>query len=227
MKIQNILLIAASSVGAASAATTIPQVKPFSFVPDATVPLVFNQFDPSLGTLTRIKITTNVTKFGGSAELDNDSANPAAGTISQQVSINLSSTQVSLQDASMAPIGSGITAVTSIAPNLAGDDGDGPGIQTGGGDYLFSGFDSISTSQEGDVSPTLFGAYQGTGTFQINARGDAGSSSTLNSGVAILILPANVSGDVTIVYTYDAVPEPTTAVLGAVGALALLRRRRR
>lgn len=224
MKALHILTLAASLSGFCSAATII-QTQNFSFVPAGTVPLTFNQFDTSLGTLTSITITTNVTKIGGSLFVDNESATPASGNISQSVTINLTSV-VGLVDASFAPIGTGVTATSTYAASVLADDGDGPGVQTTGPDYDGTAFGPTSTSQTKNVNTLAFSGYEGVGTYLINAGGLQGFNTSAIGGAAVAIDPATVSGDVTITYTYT-VPEPSAALLGGLGSLALLRRRRR
>ena len=64
----------------------------------------------------------------------------------------------------------------------------------------------------------------GTGTYTINANGLQGVDASAFGGAAATFTPALVTGDVTI--TYNFVPEPGAALLGGLGFLALLRRRR-
>lgn len=223
MKALHTLTLAASLVGVCSAATIV-QTQNFSFVPAGTAPLTFNQFDTSLGTLTSITITTNVVKTGGSLFVDNESATAASGNINQSVTINLTSS-VGLVDSTFSPIGTGVTATSTYAASVGGDDGDGPSVQTTGPDYDGTSFGPVSTSQTKDVNTAAFGGYQGVGTYVINAGGVQGFDTSAIGGAAVAIDPATVSGDVTITYTYT-VPEPSSALLGGIGCLALLRRRR-
>lgn len=224
MKTLHTLTLAASLAGVCSAATIV-QTKNFSFVPDGTAALTFNQFDTSIGTLTSITITTNVTKTGGSLFVDNESATPASGNISQSVTINLTSL-VGLVDAGFSPIGTGVAATSTYSASVGADDGDGPGVQSTGLDYDGTSFGPTSNSQTKDVNSLAFGGYEGTGTYVINAGGVQGFNTSAIGGAAVAIDPATASGDVTITYTYT-VPEPSSALLGGIGCLALLRRRRR
>lgn len=224
MKAFQFLALAASLAGVCTGAT-ISQTQNFSFVPDGTAPLTFNQFDTSLGTLISITITTNVTKTGGSLYVDNESATPASGNISQSVTINLTSSSVGLVDAGFSPIGTGVSATSTYFANVGADDGDGPGVQTTGPDYDGTSFGPVSNSQTKDVNTGAFGGYQGLGTFVIDAGGVQGFNTSAIGGAAVAIDPATALGDVTILYTYT-VPEPSSALLGAIGCVALLRRRR-
>jgi hypothetical protein len=216
------LAIFLSGVGTGA---TIVQMQNFSFVPDGTAPLTFNQFDTSLGTLTTITIVTNVVKTGGSLFVDNESAFPASGNISQSVTINLTSS-VALIDSGFGPIGTGVSAVSTYAASVGADDGDGAGVQSTGLDYDGTSFGPASNSQTKNVNTLAFGGYQGIGTYVVNAGGVQGFNTSAIGGAAVAIDPATVSGDVTITYTYTPVPEPSAALLGGIGFLALLRRRR-
>lgn len=226
MKSLHLFTLAASFSGVCSAATIV-QTKSFSFVPDGSAALTFDQFDPSLGTLESITITTNVTKTGGSLFVDNESAAPASGNISQSVTIDLSS-PVSLVDGSLLPIGNGVAATSVYAASVGVDDGDGAGVQSTGADYDGTSFGPVSNSQTRDVHTLVFGDYKGTGTYVIDVVGVQGFNTSAIGGAAVAIDPATASGDVTITYTYSvsAIPEPSSALLGGLGLLALLRRRR-
>jgi hypothetical protein len=225
MKYLQFIPLMASLTGFCSAATIV-QTKGFSFVPDGSAPLTFDQFNSALGTLTSITITTNVTKTGGSLFVDNESATAASGNISQSVTINLTSGSVGLVDASFSPIGTGVAATSTYAASVGADDGDGAGVQSTGPDYDGATFGPVSNSQTKDVNAGAFGGYLGTGTFVINAGGVQGFNTSAIGGAAVAIDPATASGDVTITYTYTAVPEPASILLGGIGLLALLRRRR-
>jgi uncharacterized protein (TIGR03382 family) len=51
-------------------------------------------------------------------------------------------------------------------------------------------------------------------------------SATGVSGLQQSFTVSNISGAVVVTYTYTAIPEPSAALLGGLGFLALLRRRR-
>lgn len=228
MKFLPTLALAATLTGVASAATVV-QTKNYSFVPTGNAPLTFNKFDTSLGTLTAVTITTNVTKSGGSLSVDNESATPASGTISQTVSITLSGSGVVLLDGSFAAIGNNLSAVSSYAATVGADDGDGPGIHTTGSDYATSGTFATTptTTETKNVNSIFFAGYSGSGTYGITANGSQGLDTSAIGGAAGSFDPATVFGDVVVTYTYTAIPEPSSILLGGVGMLALLRRRRR
>jgi hypothetical protein len=225
MKFVPTLLLLASLGGVASAAS-ITQVKTFSFVPTGTAALTFNQFDDLGGTLTltSITITTNVLKTGGQLELDNESANPASGTISQSVTITLSSL-VPLLTAGFANIGSNVSATSTASISVGADDGDGFGFQGTGIDYATTGiFSSVTNTDTGNVGSLFWGSYTGVGTYVINAGGTQGFDTSAIGGAATASAPATAGSNVTVTYNY--IPEPASALLGGLGLLTLLRRRR-
>ncbi|MDP3851861.1 MAG: choice-of-anchor E domain-containing protein [Luteolibacter sp.] len=225
MKALHPILLAMSLAGVGHAASIV-QTKTFTFVPEDTAPLTFNQFDSSLGTLTSIVITTSLTKSGGSLFVDNESATPASGNINQSVTITLSSSAVSLIDTSLQPIGNGIAATSVYFANVGADDGDGPGVQSVGADYDGTSFSEVSAGQTRNVNEIAWSGYTGLGTYLIDANGVQGFNTSAIGGAAVAIDPATASGEVSITYNFNAVPEPSAALMGAVGLLALLRRHR-
>ncbi|MEY4570510.1 MAG: hypothetical protein RLZZ398_1949 [Verrucomicrobiota bacterium] len=226
MKFVPTLLLLASLGGVASAAS-ITQVKTFSFVPTDTAALTFDKFDTLGGTLTltSITITTNVLKTGGQLSIDNDSLDPASGNISQSVTITLTSSNVSLTDVSLNPIGVNITATSTASISVGADDGDGANFQAGGPDYATSGvFANVTATNSANVNSGAWGGYSGTGTYVITANGSQGFNTSAFGGAALSITPATAGSNVTVTYNY--IPEPASALLGGLGLLTLLRRRR-
>ncbi len=227
MKFLPTLALAATLTGVGSAATIV-QTKTYSYVPTNFAVLTFNQFDASLGTLTAITIQTNVAKSGGSLFVDNESVVGASGNITQSVTISLASPDVFLFDAGFATIGTNLSASSTYAATVGADDGDGVGVQSTGADYDGTSFGTTATTtQTRNVNTGFFGAYTGTGTFEIDVNGNQGFNTSAIGGAAVAIDPATAFGSVVITYTYTAIPEPSSILLGGVGMLALLRRRRR
>jgi hypothetical protein len=223
MKLLHPILLVASLSGLSHAASVV-QTLNYGFVPTNSAALTFNKFNPALGTLTSITITTNVIKSGGSLFVDNESATAASGNITQSVTITLTSPNVGLVNATFQPIGNGISATSTYAATVGADDGDGGGVQNTGPDYDGTNFTSVSNSDTGSVGVFAFGGYTGTGTFVINVSGAQSFDTGAIGGAAVAIDPAAVSGDVTLTYTY--IPEPSAALLAGLGMLAVLRRRR-
>lgn len=241
---RNLISAAGAVLIAGSAqAGSIVQIQSFSFVPNGTQTLVFDQFDPNGGelgirTLTSITISWQLIKTGGSLYVDNDSTTPGSGSITQSVIIDLLSTDVALTDTGFSAIGQNITAVTSYTATVGADDGDidavvgnSDGFQTGGSDFDGTEFaNSPTVTGSSDVNSGAYNSgavgYIGSGTFEIDATGTQTGDTSAIGGAAFSGTPSTAFGDVTVTYNYTAIPEPSAALLGGLGALLLLRRRR-
>lgn len=227
MKVLHTLLLLTSLSGISSAALTMSQTQNFSFTPAASQALVFNKFDTQGGTRTllSVTITTSLTKVGGALYVDNDSPTAASGSISQSVTINLTSGNVSLIDENLI----GLTGAASVTANsyyfasLTADDGDGVDYQAGGSDWGGTTFGNVTESETSGVGS--IGLYSGAGTYTITATGSQTTDTSAVSGVSGSFTPAGATGFVTITYTY--VPEPTSTMLGGLGMIVLLTRYRR
>ncbi|MDD5010518.1 MAG: choice-of-anchor E domain-containing protein [Phycisphaerae bacterium] len=217
------------TAGLASAAT-ITQTQNFSGIPNISGPLAFNKFNAALGTLTSIQVGLSLQTSGGQIILDNDSTSLASGNFQFGAKGSISSSNVSLIDSSSMPI-------PGVAPNTANAFHSGAfslaaNVGDGVGDYSPSAPDGMSYSggietdtKSGYINNTVFGGYTGTGTYNIDYSViqwlDYGSV----SGIEAAFTPVSASGCVTVVYTYDPVPEPATITLLMIGALTLLKRK--
>lgn len=231
MKTTDTLLAFLLLCGSAKAATIV-QTQTFSFVPAATQDLTFNRFDTLGGTriLNSVTITTSLTKTGGALYVDNDSGIGASGSISQTVTLNLGSEDVSMVSSLGQPIGTNVRALTSYFVTLGGDDGDGAGYQAGGVDWGGTTFAESTVNQTREVSSSFQGSYTGTGTFVITADGDQSINTSSVGGANGSFEPASASGFVTITYDYTSltpVPEPGPWMMVGVGLSGALLFRRR
>jgi hypothetical protein len=216
------------TLGQVASAATITQTGSYSFIPTGSQTLAYNKFNPALGTLTSVTVTTSLTKSGGSLFLDNDSGTAASGNVSQTVRIDLASGDVSFV-ATVGTAGSNVNASTNFSVSLAADTGgDVSGYQNdGGADNGGQAFSDVSTSQTKTINPFFQNTYEGTGTFDITVDGIQSFNTSTVSGAAGSFTNSAATGEVTITYNYTAaIPEPTSALLGGIGLLALLRRRR-
>ncbi|RKY75276.1 hypothetical protein DRQ07_12130, partial [candidate division KSB1 bacterium] len=182
---------------------TISQTKNFTGNPGYSKNLVYNKFDPTLGTLTSIRIIFNLNTTGGYLSVDNDGADPATTTVELGATGRLSSSDVPLINASFQPIGDNVTVSTGETFNLAAENGDGQGNvdpNPPDGATHTGGTDTGNTSDF--VNSAVFANYSGTGTYTI----DMIASSIIDfggvGGVEGSFGPPVVGGDVTIVYTY-------------------------
>lgn len=231
-KIAYPLLLSAVLIGAAPAATLI-QTQSFAFLPDGSQDLTYNKFDTSLGTLTSVSVTISLTKTGGQFEVDNDSTESGFITLHHNVvgSLSVVSGGVSLVRDDLTSIGASgtLTASSSMSPQevtgTSGDDTD-TFDATGLSDYVRFNPLHASATDSGTIASLAQAAFQGPGTFVLGANALQSVNVTGLGGLQQAITVSDVSGEVTVTYHYDAIPEPASALLGGLGFLALLRRRR-
>lgn len=228
------LLLASTSTGLASAATIV-QTRNFAFVPDGSRVLTFDKFDTTLGTLTSVTLSVSATKTGGTYSVDNDSE--LAGTINLTHSVvgQLSSMDVSLKKVGVTATGyvgqtGNITATNTLSTTVGASSGDSTTDfnATGQSDYVTYSPSNNTVTDSGTIHSGFQNDYAAIGleTFAITYAGTQTVSSSGLSGLQQAFTVANVSGDVTVTYTYTTIPETSTALLGGLGALVLLRRRR-
>lgn len=225
-------LASALLIGGACA-QTVSYTDEFSFIPTNSQVLSIQQFDPSLGTLNSVFIKVDLTKSGGSLYVDNDSDTGASGEISQSVIITLTSDVGLIVNGGFTPYPS-ISVTSTYMTTVGADDGDGgvanakTEFQPGGPDYAGTSFGIETATFGAALNPLVNGQFQGTGTINLTASGSQSSETGSVGGLFYASGPATVSGVVTVYYNYTpaTIPEPTTALLGGLSAVALLRRRR-
>ncbi len=213
MKILKTILISALVCGAAQAATVV-QTKTYTFSaslngsgsvpPNASgIALTVDPFDASLGTLESFTISwapATVTFTGV--------VNPTGGNGS---------------------LSGGLGGTLSIDGAGYGGRSNGSGASGGANASLDASFTLSATSDTFLVSgagttynPAYLASVRDSTPFDISLSNTASYSYTnLASGLISVSMP------LTVTYTYTPVPEPSAAVLGGLGALALLRRRKR
>ncbi len=223
-----VIIISATS---AQAALTIAQTETYSGVPNFEDSLTFDKFDDMGGTrnLLSIEVTVNLNVDGGQLILDNDGAGFAVGTFEFGAKAEIASTDVTLLDTTFQPVTSVLQAIYSGTFDLASDTGD-----------VFNDFDPLapdgmrynggveSDSDSGFVAsaPEVFSQYIGTDTFDIAVTADQWQGFGGASGIEWAVTPVSAEGDVTIVYSYEVVPEPATMGLLALGGLLIRRKRK-
>jgi len=214
------LLIGLSSIALNANAATTVQMGTITNgpVPSAsfplTTPFTFNQFDPSVGTLTSVTLTIAAE---ASADVigDNESGNDATFTASLNGSVSATIpafiNAVAVLSQSAGPVG--VDADNDVAADFIGTDA--------------NDFGTIaSANSDSDFATTGLTAFIGTGTIA-GLVSDNQTWGVSGGGDAVTLVTNSQSSTVwTVVYTYDAVPEPSTALLGLIGLLGLARRRR-
>jgi hypothetical protein len=212
-------------------AITTTQSQSFGGIPNMTGALTFNQFNTSLGTLQSIQVLLYLESSNGEVILDNDGAGAASGTFEFGATGNLSATDVAMFDTSFQPIPSQVGAYYTGAFNLAANTGDGAFDfdSTGPDGMMYAG------QLEGDVSAgyvanTFWSAgtkgFLGTGTYNINYAINQWLNYGSVGGIEYAINPVDVTGHVTIAYTYNAVPEPATIAMLSIGILVSIKRKK-
>lgn len=208
----------------------ITQTEIFSGTPNFTESLTFDQFDPSLGTLSRVTVSAFLNAGGAFLEADNEGD---AGTLSASytVSLDLSSVSVSFLASGLIPALNGIGVTDTQNSVVGADDGDGTGLQTTGSDYVTFLALGGSASDSADMDSLIFSQYTGLGTFIIEAEVAQALSFTGTSGQAGAFSPNPSSGSITVEYEYHGdpvIPEPGTIIALLAAALAggvIVRRR--
>ena len=87
---------------------------------------------------------------------------------------------------------------------------------------------NLLTNSQTSISSSYFGAYKGTGHITLNVV-DANAISITGNTLKVDSSNTSASTKMTVEYTYDAIPEPTTFALcvGGIGMLVIGQRIRR
>lgn len=186
----------------------------------------FNQFD-TLGntrTLTGVTISFYFDTTGGSFAVDNDSEEVGFVSFSREIMGKLTSSSVEVGTA-----GTYFSAQSGFTSAIGADDGD-PQDQfdVGGPDYVQYIPENITgTGNAAAISSGFWGGYTGSGSFNVSFLSSQSFSVSGIGGLQSLSIASKISPTVAVTYTYSVtVPEPTTALLGGIGLLSLMRRRR-
>ena len=188
--------------------------------PDASFPLtttiIVDQFDPSLGTLLSVFLSLDTTA-AANVRADNESANES----DYIANLNGSSVGSLGTLSTTATIAETTDAISVIADNDAAADF----IGEDSADFMVvsgAASDSDSTLAPGDLI-----SFTGIGTVSGTVVDSQGWSVSSGGNALTEVSNSQSSTTWTVVYTYDdGVPEPSSALLGGISALLLLRRRR-
>jgi len=165
------------------------------------------KFNTALGTLTNVAISIMAT---GSPTL--------TVTNSSSAPVNFSNAQYQ--------VGLGVGVASQFFLGTVMNVGPVSGTAQPGLNTFSGGIQTVSNST--NLSSSFFPYYEGTGVMLAALKFTASPFSTGSPSSLTFGGTANVSGDVTVTYTYNPIPEPTTVVALASGlvCLGLVRLRR-
>lgn len=205
----------------------ITETQYFGGIPNLNGILTFKQFDKSADKLQSIALMICLQTTGGRLILDNDSSSPVSGLFQFGAYGSIISSDVILLNSSYMPSLQPAMAICNESFSLAADNGDGlAGFDASGPDGMSYAGDVEMDVKSGLVDQTFWSmgrkGFLGTGTFNLNYSImqwiDFGNKNLLSYGVN----PLRADGFVTVIYTYDAAPEPSTIILFSI-SLALFR----
>jgi hypothetical protein len=208
--------LAVGSIQRADAATS-SQTLSYSGNTDWTQALAFDQFDSSLGTLQSVyivldgEIFTNIT-----VENAVGAGSDSSGNVSTRVRWRLNDPLLLLGSATQ-------NKIDMYAPEDGANYFLNPGQSLNLGPYTAS-----DSWDETYTSGAILTEFTGNSTIALTIATLATTVSENSGGNFSALQSTTATANVTVVYTYEAVPEPTTALLvGAAGvAMAFSRRRR-
>ncbi len=219
------LTLSASLIGVCHGATIVQTKVITPYTASGTVSSTFDKFDTQGGnrTLTGVTISFSFDKLGGSYAVDNDSQDSGEITFYHELKGRLSSPNVMVGTTATY-----VSAISEFTTFVGADDGD-PQSQfnVGGPDYvLYSPANILGTSSSATIASGNWAAYTGTGTFIVNFQALQTFAVDGVGGLQSQTIASQVAPTVQVTYTYTAIPEFTSALLGGIGFLTLFRRRR-
>jgi hypothetical protein len=227
MKLVPTLLLITAMTGVASAASIVQTNTITPYTAGGTRTATFDQFDTLGGTrvLTGITVEFSFDKVGGSYSIDNDSTESGAVVFNHLLRGRLTSS-----DVSVGTNGTFVDALSEFETTVGADDLDEQNVfNTGGPDYiLYAPTDIFGIGNSSSITSPNWAAYTGTGNFDINFVASQLFSVDGVGGLQSLTIASTVAPTVIVTYNYTTVvPEPTSILMGSLGALVLLGRKRR
>lgn len=183
--------------------------------PNTIAAFTVNQFDTSLGTLTRVTFEYYVETWAGYYYLENrtDPSTPVDVTTYIGVTVSLSG----------AAVPSGFTSAGAVDQQSATLQNFGDSIEHFG---AAANNRNLSAVQSQDALQSNFGLYEGTGTYGVDFHSSQSTTHSALGAVNGSFSPANSQGYLTVTYEYTPIPEPASLALLAIGCLIFGMRRR-
>ena len=213
----SILLTACALSGLASAATTVTENSTTQFTQGTVLNFDVNKFNSDLGTLTGVVVTVSNGNLQGSPIVTNNTtgvvdinASADALTVTGTAGLGYAEDSKYRSDVATTDPWRSVHIAASSAQTLA----------------INAGQTMAIAGQI--IDPSFFSAYQsssGAGAVTFHAQNIL-TITTTGTTYEVNASDVGVNTHFTVTYTYDVVPEPSTLLLGGLGTLTLLRRRR-
>ena len=176
-------------------------------------------FDPSLGTLTEVKLTLDADAFAGSIDWDNEAGIPTDVTLGIGAEVMITTT-----------FGNSVVVVPLQLGSALGVAADNDGAADFIGTDSFSVVGGIGNDANDAVLTAALDLanYTGIGTFGIDVEAIVTNFLSTTGGFGpIQQTPGQTQGTVTVAYEFIPIPEPSTALLLGLGLLGFAARARR
>jgi hypothetical protein len=185
----------------------------------------FNKFDDQDGdwTLQSVHLDFVLYAWGGFIGQDNDGTTPLySDEVGFDVLGNITSTDVALLKGETYDSSWECLIREEVVFDLAADDGDGSGYQTGGDDWAtYAAPDEenkLVSSLSSDINSMYISSFIGSGTFDMNLSSSQESFPITDGAAELVQTPMQSGGYVRV--TYDFISEP--AAVGLIGSCGLM-----
>lgn len=183
---------------------------------DTISPFTVNQFNTSLGTLTKVTFEIRVESWGGFYTVENTTSDdtPIHITLQQGIKADLSASGY------LVPGGMPSTAAIQSSNLIIAHTGDKATLTGPAYDHRI-----VSAPATKEAAPFALSQYEGNGTYAINFHSRQNNYHSTEGAANFEGEAASSQGFLTVIYEYEAVPEATSMALLALGIVAIGLRR--